>query len=200
MSTKITSVAEKERYFMLWPSRINRRNGEHTNGTMNNSVTVKTERRLSSTALFWVCVLATVGIGLTVSYCSGIFGRVANASRLPFIIPKWLVIATPPVLFLHLGIALFFALDRNVYSDGARMVRGWLWAFWIATFIATSATPYFIYRGMEIASYVMSTVATALAIGTTILCYRQSIPSGAVMTVFTLVVALIMIYLAAWAF
>ena len=152
-------------------------------------------------ALFWVTVLATVGIGLTISYCSGIFGKVsAYASNLPFIIPKWLVIATPPVLFLHLGIALFLVLNENVYTSYGRMVRGWTWAFWIALFISTAITPYFIYHGMPIAAYIMSTIATALAVGTTILAYRGSIGSGVVMTVFTVVVALIMIYLAYWAF
>lgn len=167
---------------------------------MNNSVSVKNERRMSSVALYTVCVLATVGIGLAISYCSGIFGKVANSATLPFIIPKWLVIATPPVLFLHLGLALAFVLDQNVYTENGRMVRGWTWAFWITLFVATSITPYFIYHNMVIASYVMSSITTALAIGTTMLAYRQSIMGGVVMTVFTIVVALIMVYLGFWAF
>lgn len=152
-------------------------------------------------ALFWVCVLATVGIGLTIAYCSGIFGRVSGyASKLPFVIPKWLVIATPPVLFLHLGIALYLVLNENVYTDSGRMVRGWTWAFWITLFVATAITPYFIYHGMPVAAYIMSTIATALAAGTTILAYRQTIGGGVVMTVFFIVVALIMFYLGFWAF
>lgn len=176
------------------------RNAAHTNGTMENSVIVKTEKRLSNVALFLLCTLATVGIGLAVSYCSGIFGRVANSANLPFIIPKWLVIATPPILFFHLGLALYFVLRENVYTDKGKMVRGWTWAFWITLFIATAITPFFIYHNMPTAAYIMSSITTALALGTTILCYRQSIAAGVVMTVFLVVVGLIMIYLGYWAF
>ena len=167
---------------------------------MENSVIVKTEKRLSGVALFLVCVLATVGIGLTVSYCSGIFGKVANSAELPFIIPKWLVIATPPILFIHMGIALYLVLRENVYSDNARMVRGWTFEFWFKLFIATAITPYFIYHNMPIAAYVMASITTALSIGTMLLMYRQSIGAGVVMTVFFIVVALIMVYLGYWAF
>ncbi len=166
----------------------------------NNSVIVNDERRLSDTALFLVCVLATVGIGLAISYSSGIFGGVANAANLPFRIPRWLVIAAPPVLFVHLGLALFFVLRENVYTDSGRVVRGWTWAFWITTFIATAITPFFIYHGMPIAAYVMASITTALALGTMMLCYRQSVASGVVTTIFFIVVALIMIYLGYWAF
>lgn len=167
---------------------------------MENSVIVKDEKRMSSTALFWVCVLATVGIGLAISYSSGIFGGVVNASKLPFIIPKWLVIATPPVLFLHLGIALYFVLNANVYTQNGKMARAWTIAFWATLFIATAITPFFIYHGMPVAAYIVSSIATALAIGTTILCYTQSTAGGIVMTVFFIVVALIMVYLGYWAF
>lgn len=172
---------------------------KHTNGTMDNSVIVKDEKRLSGVALLIVCVLATVGIGLTVSYCSGIFGPCPYASKLPFVLPKWLVIALPPVLFLHLGLALTCVLNQNVYTDNARMVRGWTWAFWIGTFIATAITPYFIYHGMPIAAYVLSSITTALAFGTMVLSYRSSIAAGAIMTVFFIVVALLMVYLGYWA-
>ena len=152
-------------------------------------------------ARFWLCLLTTVGIGLAISYCSGIFGNVsAYASRLPFRIPKGWVIAAPPVLFAHMGIALYLVLDNSVSSYTERMVRGWTWAFWISLFIATSITPYFIFHGMPIAAYVMSTITTALAIGTTLLCYRSSISAGFVMTIFLIVVTLIMVYLAYWAF
>ena len=152
-------------------------------------------------ALFWVCLLTTVGIGLAISYCSGIFGNVsAYASRLPFRIPKWLVIAAPPILFAHMGIALYLVLDNTVSGYTERMVRGWTWAFWISLFIATAITPYFIYHGMPIAAYVLSAVTTAIAIGTTLLCYRSSIGAGLVMTVFLIVVTLIMVYLGYWAF
>lgn len=166
---------------------------------MENSVIVKTERRMSSVALFLVCVLATVGIGLTVSYCSGIFGSVPYASALPFVIPKWVVIAIPPVLFLHLGLALFLVLNQNVYTQNGKMVRGWFVAFWLATFIATAVTPYFIYYGMPIAAYILSSITTATAFGTMILSYRQSVAAGVVMTIFFIVVALIMVYLGYWA-
>ena len=167
---------------------------------MNNSVIVRDEKRMSSAALFIVCVLATVGIGLAISYSSGIFGGVANPSALPFIIPRWLVIALPPILYLHLAIALFLVLRENVYTDNGRMVRGWTWAFWLTLFVATSMTPFFIYYNMPIAAYIMSSITTALALGTTILAYKQSIGSGVVMTIFFLVVALIMVYLGFWAF
>lgn len=167
---------------------------------MENSVIVKTEKRLSGVALFLLCVLATVGIGLTVSYCSGIFGSVPYASRFPFMLPKWVAITIPPVLFLHLGLALFLVLRENVYTYNGKMVRGWTWAFWIVTFIATAITPYFIYHGMPIASYIMSSITTALAFGTMILAYRQSVAAGVVMTIFFIVTALIMVYLGYWAF
>lgn len=167
---------------------------------MENSVIVNDEKRLSSTALFLLCVLATVGIGLAISYSSGIFGGVSNVAALPFIIPRWLVIATPPILFLHLGLALYFVLRENVYTESGRMVRGWTWAFWIATFIATAITPFFIYHGMPLASYIMSTIVTALAFGTMILAYKQNIAAGVIMTIFFIVVALIMVYLGYWAF
>lgn len=172
----------------------------HTNGTMENSVIVNDEKRLSGTALFLLCVLATVGIGLAISYSSGIFGGVANAAALPFIIPRWVVIAVPPVLFLHLGVALFLVLRESVHSETGRMVRGWTWAFWITLFIATAITPFFIYHGMPLAAYIMSAIVTALALGTMILSYYGSTASGVVMTIFFIVVSLIMVYLGFWAF
>lgn len=165
----------------------------------NNSVIVN-DKRLSGVALFIITMLTTVGIGLAVSYSSGIFGGIANSANLPFVIPRWLVIAAPPVLFFHLALALFFVLRENVYTESGRIIRGWTWAFWITTFIATAITPFFIYHGMPIAAYVMSSVTTALALGTTILSYRQSIAGGVVMTIFFVVVALIMVYLGYWAF
>lgn len=168
---------------------------------MENSVSVNDRKRLSGMSLFWVCLLATVGIGLTIAYCSGIFGKVpAYESRLPFIIPKGWVIAAPPVLFAHMGIALFLILREGVYDYTDRMVRGWSWAFWITLFIATAITPYFIYHGMPVAAYVMSAITTALAIGMTILSFRSSIGAGVVMTIFLIVVTLIMVYLGYWAF
>lgn len=167
---------------------------------MENSVIVNDEKRLSGTALFLLCVLATVGIGLAISYSSGIFGGVKNAASLPFVIPRWLVIAAPPVLFFHMGLALFLTLRENVYTENGRIVRGWTWAFWVTTFIATAITPFFIYHGMPIAAYIMSSITTALALGTMMLCYKNAVSAGVVMTIFFIVVALIMIYLGYWAF
>lgn len=167
---------------------------------MNNSVVVRDEKRVSGIALFLMCVLATVGIGLAITYSSGIFGGVANTSALPFVIPRWVVIALPPVLFFHLGLALFLVLNENVYTENGRMVRGWTWAFWLTLFVATSITPFFIYYNMPIAAYIMSSITTALALGTTVLAYKQSIRGGVVMTIFFIVVALLMVYLGFWAF
>ena len=41
---------------------ISQRETAHTNGTMEDSVVVRNQRRLSDAALFWVCTLLTVGI------------------------------------------------------------------------------------------------------------------------------------------
>lgn len=155
---------------------------------------------MSSVALFLTCVLATVGIGLAVSYSSGILNGTADINGLPFALPRWLAIAIPPVLFFHLGLALFFVLREPVYTESARMVRGWTWAFWIAVFIETAITPFFVYYGMPVAAFVMAAVGTALAAGTTILTYRRTVVGGAVMTIFFIAALLITIYLGYWAF
>ncbi len=178
-----------------------RQKAVHTNGTMKETIVAREEKRqISDMALFWLCLIGTVAVGLTISYCSGILNGIGQLKELPMYLPDWLVIAIPPVLFVHMGIALFLALRENVYTDGGRMVRNWTWAFWITLMVATAITPYFVFHGMPTASYALATVSTALALGTMILCYRQSIASGFVMTVFFIVTALIMVYLGYWAF
>ena len=172
----------------------------HTNGTMENTVIVKDERRLSSMALFWVSVLTTVGLGLLVAYCSGIFGGVGNIEKSPLVVPDWVVIALFPVIYLHMGIALYFTLNQNVYSSSARGVRAWTWVFWIAYFAAIGMTPYFLFHGMTVASYIVASLAGGLALGTTILMYQQSIGAGITMTILLAVTSLIMVYLGYWAF
>lgn len=167
---------------------------------MENTVIVKDERRLSSMALFWVSVLTTVGLGLLVAYCSGIFGGVGNIEKSPLVVPDWVVIALFPVIYLHMGIALYFTLNQNVYSSSARGVRAWTWVFWIAYFAAIGMTPYFLFHGMTVASYIVASLAGGLALGTTILMYQQSIGAGITMTILLAVTSLIMVYLGYWAF
>ncbi len=53
---------------------------------------------------------------------------------------------------------------------------------------------------MPTAAYVLSSITTALALGTTILCYRNAISAGVVMTIFFIVVTLLMVYIGYWAF
>ena len=166
----------------------------------NNSVIVRNERKISSMALFWLCLLATVGAGLTVAYCSGILGGVNHLAGIPLAIPRWVVIATPPVLFVHLGLALFFVLDQNVYTQNGKAVRACLWVFWVMLFIATAILPYFIVNNMAIAAYIVATIATAFALGTTVLAYNHTIAGGVVMTIFLAAIVLIMVYLGYWAF
>ncbi len=166
----------------------------------NNSVIVRNDRKISSMVLFWVCVLATVGVGLTVAYCSGILGGINHLANIPLAIPRWLVIAIPPVLFVHMGLALFFELNENIYTQNGRAVRTCMWIFWTMLFIATAILPYFIVNNMAVAAYIVSTIATAFAIGTTILMYNHTIAGGVVMTIFLVAISLIMVYLGYWAF
>lgn len=150
--------------------------------------------------LFWVSILATVGLGLTISYCSGIFGGMRQIENAPLIVPDWVVIAIPPVMFFEMGLGLFFALRENIYTTTGRLVRVWMWIFWCALFLTTAFTPYFVFNGMPIAAYIVASVATGLAVGTTMLTYRQSIAGGVMMTIVLAISALIMIYLGYWAF
>lgn len=168
---------------------------------MENSVSVNNQGKLSDASLFWLCVFATVGAGLAISYSSGILGRLTVfRDNLPFIIPKGWVIAMPPILFTMLGVSLFFVLRENVYNYADRITRSWTWAFWLTLFAASAITPYFIYYGMPVAAYILSAITVALSTGYTILGYRASTPAGAIMTVYTMIVALIMVYLGFWAF
>lgn len=167
---------------------------------MENSVIAREERRMSNSALLWTCVLASLAIGLTIAYCSGIFGGVGNIQKSPFTVPDWLVIALPPVIFLHMGLTLYFALRENIYTEGSRMVRAWMWAFWMLQFVAQAILPYFVFHGMPVAAYIVASLAGGLALGTTILAYQHSIISGAIMTVLLAVTSVIMIYLGYWAF
>ena len=167
---------------------------------MEETVVIKNERRLSDTTLFLVSVLGTVGIGLLISYFSGIMNGLGNLPNIPYVFPAWSIIIMPPVLFLHLGVALYLTLRQNVYTDGGRMVRAWTWVFWTLLFIATAITPYFVFHNMAVASYIVATIGCALALGTMILMYKQSFAAGAVMTVFFLVSVSVMVYLGYWAF
>ena len=167
---------------------------------MEETVVVRNQRRLSDAALFWVCTLLTVGIGLAIAYSSGIINGQSGITNLPYVFPDWAIIVMPPVLFLHLGLSLFFALRENVYTQNGRMARAWMWVFWVMLFIATSIAPFFVFHNMPLASYIVATIACALALGTTILMYYHSTAAGIVMTIFLLVAMGTMVYLAFWAF
>ncbi len=167
---------------------------------MEETVIVKEERRLSNMALMWVSVLVTLGLGLLIAYCSGIFGGVSHIQKSPFVVPYWLVIAVPPVLFLHMGIALYFTLRENVYTSSGKSVRNWTLVFWAALFAALAFMPYFLFHGMPVAAYIVASLAGGLALGTTILMYQQSIPAGLTITILLAVTTIIMIYLGYWAF
>lgn len=167
---------------------------------MEETVVIKNEKRLSDTALFLVSVLGTVGIGLLISYFSGILNGMSRLTNVPYVFPAWSIIIMPPVLFLHLGIAMYLMLRENIYTDGARVVRAWALTFWSLLFIATAITPYFVFHNMAVASYIVSTIGSALALGTMILMYRHSVGAGVVMTIFFLVSVSVMVYLGYWAF
>ena len=167
---------------------------------MEEKVIVKSERRMSSTALFISCVFAIVGIGLTIAYSSGILSGVQYIQRAPFTVPNWLVIALPPVLFAHQAIALFLTLRQNVYSRELRSVRNATWVFQVLLFLTLAFLPYFVWGGMLTAAFAVATVSAALALGAMILTYRQTIGGGVLMTILFLVTALIMLYLGYWTF
>ncbi len=151
-------------------------------------------------ALFFACMFAILGVGTTIAYCSGIMNGVSHIEKIPFVVPDWLVIAIPPVLFLHQALALWLTLRQNVYTDTGRMVRTWTWVFQIAYFLLLAFTPYFVFNGMPVAGYIMATLACAAALGATILTYRQTVGGGVLMTILLAVTALVMIYLGYWAF
>ncbi len=173
----------------------------HTNGTMEEqNVIERSERRPSSTAIFFACLFAIVGLGTTIAYCSGIMNGVGHLEKVPFVVPDWLVIAIPPVVFLHQALALWLTLRQNVYTDNGRMVRTWTWIFQVTLFLMISFLPYFVFNGMPVAAYIVSTITCAVALGATILTYRQTVGGGVLMTILTAVLALVMIYLGYWAF
>ena len=167
---------------------------------MEEKVIVKSERRVSDTVLFIGCVFAIVGLGLTIAYCSGIFYGVQHIQRAPFVVPNWLVIALPPVLFLHQAVALFLTLRQNVYSRELRSVRRATWVFQVMLFFTLAFLPYFVWGGMMAGAFAVATVSSALALGTLILTYRQTIGGGVWMTILFIVTSLIMLYLGYWAF
>lgn len=145
-------------------------------------------------------MFSILGVGLTIAYCSGIMDGIRNTANLPFIVPQWLVLAIPPVLFFHQALGLYFALKQNVYTESGRMVRVWTWVFQVSLFFMMAFTPYLAFHNQPLAAYVMSTITAALALGATILTYRQSVAGGVVMTILFLVLSLLMIYLGYWAF
>lgn len=167
---------------------------------MEDTVIVKNERRLSNMALMWTCLLATIAIGLTVAYCSGIFRGVDYIEKSPFTVPNWLVIALPPVLFLHMGLSLYFVLRENIYTETGKNVRIWTVVFWTALFAALAMLPYFVFYGMPVAAYIVASLAGGLALGSTILMYIHSVPAGVTMTILLAVTSVIMVYLGYWAF
>ncbi|MCH5158908.1 MAG: hypothetical protein J1F33_06920 [Clostridiales bacterium] len=167
---------------------------------MEEKVIVKSERRVSNTVLFIGCVFAIVGLGLTIAYCSGIFRGVQYIQRTPFVVPDWLVIALPPVLFLHQAIAMFLTLRQNVYSSELRSVRKATWVFQVLLFFTLAFLPYFVWGGMMTGAFAVATIASALALGSTILTYRQTVGGGVWMTILFIVSALITLYIGYWAF
>ena len=161
---------------------------------------IKSERRMSNTALFWSLVFAIVGIGTTIAYCSGIMNGIRGIQRAPFVAPDWLVIALPPVLFVHQALAMYLTLKQNVYTTNGRMVRLWTWAFQIMLFLLLAFLPYFVFHSMPVGAYIVSTFAAAMALGATILTYRQTVGGGVLMTILFAVTTVVMIYLGYWAF
>lgn len=168
----------------------------HTKVTMEQNVITSERRRLSDMSLFWLCLIGTVGVGLTLSYCSGILRGINYLGGLPFALPAWFVIAIPPMLFVIMGVSLFMTV--RMHANG--MLRAWTWVFWLALLGMTATLPYAICYNNPVGAYVMSTIASALAIGTAILMYRQSIAAGVMITVVFVWLALIMLYLGFWAF
>lgn len=150
--------------------------------------------------LFIGCMFAILGIGTTIAYCSGIFGGVQYIQRAPFVVPDWLVISLPPVLFLHQALAMFLTLRQNVYTNELRSVRNATWVFQIMLLIALAFLPYFVWGGMLTAAFAVATIASSIALGTMILTYRQTIGGGVLLTVLFAVTSLIMLYLGYWAF
>ncbi len=184
--------------FIFKPNNADK--NRHTRITMEKSVIVNAEKRPSNIAIFFACMFTILGVGLTIVYCSGILGGMKNTANLPVEIPYWLTLAIPPVVFFHQALALFLTLKQNVYTESGRMVRTWTWVFQVALFLMMCFTPYLAFHNQPIASYVMSTVTAALALGATVLTYRQTIAGGVVMSILFVVLSLIMIYLGYWAF
>ena len=151
-------------------------------------------------AVFWLCLIGTVGIGLAISYCSGILRGIGSLSGLPFTLPAWFVIAIPPMLFVVLGLALFFTLRENVYTHNGNVMRAWTVAFWIALFGMIATTPYAMMYNNSVGAYVMITIASALALGTTILMFRQNVAAGVLSAIVLVWAVLIMVYFGFWAF
>ncbi len=167
---------------------------------MEEKVIVKSEKRVSNVMLFIGCMFAILGLGTTIAYCSGIFSGVQYIQRAPFVVPDWLVIALPPVLFLHQAIAMYLTLRQNIYSNELRSIRNASWVFQILLFLALAFLPYFVWGGMLTTAFAVATVACSIALGTLILTYRQTIGGGVLMTILFVVTSLIMIYLGYWAF
>lgn len=173
----------------------------HTNGTMEDqNVIVKAERRPSSMAILLTCLFVIVGLGTTIAYCSGIMNGVQHLQKAPFVSPDWVAIAIPPVVLLHQALALWQTLNQNVYTENGRMVRNWTIVFQTVLFLLIAFAPYFLFNSMEVAAYIVTTIAFATALGATILSYMQSKAAGVLMTILTAVVGLVMVYLGYWAF
>ena len=151
-------------------------------------------------AMLIAVFFTVVGIGTTIAYCSGIMNGIGGIQRAPFVAPNWLVIALPPVLFVHQAWALYLTLRQNVYTTNGRMVRLWTWAFQIPLFLLIAFTPYFVFHGMPVGAYIASTFTSAMALGATVLTYRQTVGGGVLMTILTAVTMVVMLYLGYWAF
>ena len=155
---------------------------------------------MSNTALFWSLLFAIVGIGTTIAYCSGIMNGIRGIQRAPFVAPDWLVIALPPVLFVHQMLAMFMTLKQNVYTTNGRMIRIWTWVFQVTLFLMLAFLPYFVFHSMPVGAYIVSTFTCAAALGATILTYRQTVGGGVLMTILLIVTSIVMLYLGYWAF
>lgn len=167
---------------------------------MENDTTINQERKISDYALFWTIMLATLAVGLALVYSSGILNGVQGLQRPPFVVPDGLIFALPPVVFVHFGLSLFLALRQPHYTQGAKRIRNWTCVFWVMLFITHVLIPFFTFHGVEVGAYVAATLASGLAIGTTILMYQNAVSAGIISTILCAVTIVITVFLGAWIF
>lgn len=167
----------------------------------NNVVVQETKSKAASVVLFFVCAFFVTGAGTAITYASGVtagFGAFPSVGWIT--IPDWVFIAALPVLFLHIGISLFFVCHQNVYTKSGVAMRTWSIVLLALLFAITCALPFCLFADAMTVSYILACAQACVCLALIILCAKYSVGAMIFMIPFIILTAGMVYLSGVWAF